>query len=123
MSAKRGGAGTAKPLPERQWQTVVLRYARRHGWRFYHPLNSWGSAKGFPDLVLVRGERLIFAELKSDKGRAKPEQTEWLQAVAAAGAESYLWRPADVECVVETLASRAAAGTHAPPSPLGVGPE
>jgi Holliday junction resolvase len=81
-----------------------LRYARQFGWRFYHTLNSWGSAKGFPDLVLVRPPRLLFVELKSDKGKVKPEQIEWLADLRASKAEAYLWRPMDVEAVVAILA-------------------
>jgi hypothetical protein len=92
-----------KPLTEAQWQTVVLRYARQFGWMSYHTLNSWGSAKGFPDLVLARPPRLLVAELKSDKGKVKPEQEQWLDAIRACGVEAYLWRPADVEDVVQVL--------------------
>ena len=96
-----------RPLTERQWQTIVLRAARQFGWRTYHTLNSWGSAKGFPDLVLVRGARLIFAELKSDKGKASPEQIDWIDDLSATGAEAYIWRPADYDGVLALLAPSA----------------
>lgn len=51
----------------------------------------------FPDLVLVR-DRIIAAELKRS-AREKPtdEQQAWLDAFAAAGAESYVWRPDDLD--------------------------
>ena len=52
---------------------------------------------GFPDLVLVKDRRIIFAELKSRDGKPSRDQAKWLQALAATGrVEVYLWRPADL---------------------------
>jgi hypothetical protein len=93
-----------KPLTEAQWQNVVVHYAKIFSWRIYHTHISFGSAKGFPDLVLVRPPRLIFVELKSDKGKVKPEQLDWLTELHASRAETYVWRPMDVEDVVAILA-------------------
>jgi hypothetical protein len=50
--------------------------------------------KGFPDLVMVR-ERVVYAELKSDKGRMTHDQMEWSRRLIDAGQEWYLWRPAE----------------------------
>ncbi len=99
-----------KPLTEAEWQRIVLRIARQFGWRSYHTLNSWGSAKGFPDLVLVRPPRLVFAELKSDKGVVKPEQEAWLTELGASGADTYVWRPEDYEEVVRALSPAPVSG-------------
>lgn len=73
----------------------VLAIARTYGWRSYHTHDSRRSAGGFPDLVLIRGPRLLVAELKSQSGRYAPGQEEWLMAFATAGVEAYLWRPLD----------------------------
>jgi len=89
--------------PESKWLAEVSRRARGWGWRVYHTLNSLGSAKGFPDLVMVRPPRLIVAELKSDAGKVRPEQLEWLDDLRSCGVEVYLWRPADVQIVMEIL--------------------
>lgn len=84
--------------------------AQQLGWLGYHTHRSDRSPAGFPDLVLVRGPRLIFAELKRQARSAKPTpaQEEWLdrlgvveRAVADANAtvasvEVYLWRPEDL---------------------------
>ena len=91
---------------EAQFQTWVSRIARQAGWMVYHTKLSWGSTKGFPDLVLLRAGRLIFAELKSDHGCASPEQERWLAELRATGAEVYLWRPAQVEDVFRCLTAR-----------------
>lgn len=44
---------------------------------------------------MLRRSRLVFAELKSTRGRVTPEQQAWLDQLPATGTETYLWRPAD----------------------------
>ena len=58
-----------------------------------------GDGKGFPDCVLARGNRLIFAELKSDKGKLSPEQDMWLKLLSESKAEVYVWKPSDRETI------------------------
>jgi len=86
---------------ERQFQAFVIARAKNNGWKYYHPPDNrpvngkvqQGIVKGFPDLTLVKGSRLVFAELKTETGRVAPEQKEWLSMLEAAGAEVYVWRP------------------------------
>jgi len=91
---------TTKPVlieTEAGWLEVVRSFATLHHWRTYHTRNSKGSDAGFPDLVCVRGPRLVFAELKTEKGRVTREQTLWLDDLAAVGAHvrATLWSPPD----------------------------
>jgi hypothetical protein len=58
------------------------------GWRT--PVSADGA--GFPDLVMIRGSRLIVAECKSPRGRLSPEQDRWLAAFRAAGVETWVVR-------------------------------
>lgn len=81
-------------IPERELQEAVLELAGARGWYRYHTYDSRRSSAGFPDLVLVR-ERIVFAELKSQKGVVRNEQTAWIERLRTAGAEVYLWRPSD----------------------------
>jgi hypothetical protein len=82
-------------LTERELQNAVIELAGYLGWRTYHTHDSRRSNPGFPDLVLVR-DRLIFAELKSAKGRLSPAQQFWLADLEHdAGQEVYVWRPSD----------------------------
>jgi hypothetical protein len=54
------------------------------------------SVKGWPDWT-IRGPRgVLFRELKSQRGRVAPEQQEWLDALAAAGMDAGVWRPASL---------------------------
>jgi hypothetical protein len=69
------------------------------GWRT--PVAADGA--GWPDLTLVRGDRLVFVELKRSKGKVTEEQQAWLEALGNV-AEVYVWRPADwVDGTIETL--------------------
>lgn len=88
---------------ERSWQGRVLERARQGRWRAYHTRYSIGSQAGFPDLVLVKPGRLIFAELKSDKGSLSPKQLEWVTLLLEAGQEVHVWRPQDEPMVTRIL--------------------
>ena len=55
------------------------------------------SGNGFPDLVLVRGSRVLFRELKTDSehSRLRPNQKQWGWRLTEAGADWAVWRPQD----------------------------
>jgi hypothetical protein len=61
-------------------------------WLAYHTHRSEHSEAGFPDWVFVR-ERVVYAELKAMRGIVSPAQQAWHDALRAAGAEAYIWRP------------------------------
>ncbi len=69
---------------------------------------SWRTAiqgdAGFPDIVAVRGDRMLFAELKAEKGKLSAEQEEWIATLKASATwlsgsrarwhpQVYVWRP------------------------------
>ncbi|MFA7094825.1 MAG: VRR-NUC domain-containing protein [Thermovirgaceae bacterium] len=91
----------AEDITEKQLLGVVRDLALLLGWLFYHTHDSRRSDPGFPDLVLVRQSHLIFAELKSEKGRLTPDQRAWLtelEEVARCSrgtVSAHLWRPSD----------------------------
>ena len=91
--------------PETQWRDrTVIPYARMLGWKHYFTWRSKHSPAGFPDLVLVRPPRVIFAELKRDDGTVSTSQAEWLAALAACPTvESYVWRPRDWDVITRIL--------------------
>ena len=63
--------------------------------RWYHTRDSRRSPSGFPDLVIV-GERVIYRELKTAKGKVTAAQAEWLHALVMAEQDACVWRPADL---------------------------
>ena len=91
-------------LSERAFQRQVVELAALMGWRTYHTYDSRRSNPGFPDLVLFRAPRVVFAELKRQNGRMTDAQRAWAEELAeCAGVEYYLWRPSDWDDVTETL--------------------
>jgi hypothetical protein len=83
-------------MSEAALQANILDAAKALRWLRYHTHISRKSQPGFPDLVLVheRQQRLIFAELKTEKGPVTPEQVEWLHQLRTTGrCEVYIWRP------------------------------
>ena len=94
-------------MKERDFQEWLRQLARMFGWRYYHTHRSDHSAAGFPDVVMVRGPRLIFAELKVGKGTLSDGQREWMEALRRVeGAETYLWYPNQRAEIEEILASK-----------------
>ena len=65
------------------------------GWLHYHTHDSRRSDPGLPDIIAVRGKRLIWRELKTQSGRLSVKQEEWRDKLLAAGADWALWRPFD----------------------------
>lgn len=103
-----------RALTEADFLRQVIDLARLLGWRTAHFRPAWsgrgwrtpvqGDGVGFPDLVLVRRERLIAAELKREVGGVvSPAQLAWLAAFDSAGLETAIWRPSDLERIAEAL--------------------
>jgi hypothetical protein len=103
-------------VSEAELQKAVIALAQRLQWRVAHfrpgltKAGNWvtavqGDGKGFPDLVCLRGDRLLVAELKSKTGRVAPEQQGWLDGFREFSGEAFVWRPhhwtnGDIELVL-----------------------
>ena len=96
-------------MSEKDWQAKVVEYASLKGWMYYHSYSSVHSTRGFPDLVLVRERRLVFAELKRQNGKPTGVQHQWLDALDRVADDHrpqiqvHIWRPGDWETVTEVL--------------------
>jgi hypothetical protein len=101
------------PVSEASFLQQVKALAYIHHWDCHHAQPSMTrtgryittGAAGFPDLVLchkVKG--LIFAELKTTKGRTSPAQEHWLD-ILNPHAECYIWRPEDLTAIEHRLAT------------------
>jgi hypothetical protein len=125
--AKSGFARTSPQLElnERGFQRQVTDLAALLGWEHVHfrpaqTAKGWRTpvsgtlGAGFVDLVLVRAKdhRLIFAELKAEKGRLTYEQDRVLDVLrslttdqygAPTSIEVHVWRPSDLDEIAEVL--------------------
>ncbi len=93
--------------PEKDFLQSVRDMARLSGWMAYHTYRSDRSEPGFPDLVLCRPPRVVFAELKTEKGKVSACQKLWLDNLKKCeGVSVFLWRPSDWDSIVEQLRRR-----------------
>ena len=96
-----------KHMSEDNLLQAVVEAASLLGWRWHHIRRSDKAVQmghaGFPDLLLVREHRLVSIELKTHKGRVTPEQQEWLDALRAAGVQTLVIRPSDLDWLLRWL--------------------
>jgi hypothetical protein len=91
-------------VTEKAFMQTVLDLAHLTGWTSYHTHDSRRSTAGFPDLVLLRRERCIVAELKRDGKLPTPVQMSWLLLFAQVpGVHATCWHPAQWEQIQEAL--------------------
>ncbi len=112
---------TGLPETEEQFQTWVIALAHLHGWLVHaeRPAKTgkgWrtpiqGDA-GFPDLVLAKAGRVIFAELKSAEGKMRADQDNWFAALWGSSLpgmpgehqhKATIWRPSDRKLIERIL--------------------
>lgn len=92
-------------VSEADFQRFVFDVAKRGNWITYHTYRSDRSPRGFPDVVAVRPPRVLFIELKKQRGTVSEAQAVWLAYLRACpGVEVYIWRPEDEATVKEVLA-------------------
>jgi hypothetical protein len=101
----------AQLMSEADLQAAIVELAQQAGWtvdfvpdwfwrlafasmkRQRRGSRQW-SPPGKPDLLLVKPGRLVFAELKSEKGTIRKPQREWLELLQTVpGVEVHIWRP------------------------------
>ncbi len=82
-------------MTEKDLEAAVEAAARMTGWLVYHTYDSRRSEPGFPDLVLVKGAKVLWRECKTTRGKVTPEQQRWALALIAAGQDWAVWRPYD----------------------------
>lgn len=84
-------------MTEADLQAAVIDLLGTLNYKYYHTRDSRGSNAGFPDLTIWGGRhhKLMFAELKSTKGKVSKPQADTLRGLANTGAFVYVWRPYD----------------------------
>lgn len=96
-------------MSEEELLAAILDAAYLLGWRIHHDRRSDKALQqghaGFPDLVLVRNGRVMFLELKSDKGQLSEDQWAWHKAlpIPSHSVDVRVVRPGDLDDVIESL--------------------
>ena len=97
-------------MTEAEFMQQIVDTARWCGWTLiYHTHDSRRSPAGFPDLVLARPHRLIFAEVKTETGRVTQAQLAWIANLKTIEldtggiVEAHIWRPRDFDQITATL--------------------
>jgi hypothetical protein len=85
----------AARMPERELQQLVADLCRALGLVHFHVQHSHGMTKGWPDSVILGNGKMIYRELKSERGQLSPEQRAVGAMLKAAGADWKVWRPGD----------------------------
>ena len=108
--------GIVLQLTEAEFQAQVIQYAVLRGWDWMHvermgDRKGWrtptkGTIRQWPDLTLLRGHRMVYAELKAQKAPPPPQaQKDVLSKLSMVpGNEVYVWRPSDWPLIAEVLA-------------------
>ena len=89
-----------------QYQKQIVDLAEACGWLVWHDNDPRRNSAGLPDLLMVRGPVLLFLEVKTEKGKVRPEQEAFigrLKQVRYVNAEGV--RPRDWEQIAAVLRS------------------
>lgn len=111
-------ANTMPPMAdysEGAFQKDVIHVAALNGWDAHHirpGLYGGGhyrtdGLKGMPDLILIgrHGQGILWAELKTEKGKVSEIQHERMAQLLNNGQEVYVWRPSQMQLIVDRLAA------------------
>ncbi len=88
---------------ENSFQADVIQLAKANGWLCYHTYCSKRSEPGFPDLTMVKSDRILCVELKTNTEEATAAQREWLAALNRAGVPACIWKPKDWSLIIREL--------------------
>lgn len=95
-----------RSIPEAQVQRNVQEILTMFGWWWYHAPNNRPNKDGkvqriragFPDIIAVRGTRIVVAELKKETGHTTDEQDEVLAMFQLTGkVEIWIVRPSNID--------------------------
>ena len=89
---------------EKDFSQAVVDYARSQGWEVWRTWRSIHSPPGEPDLRMVRPPVVIFAELKTMKGKLSEHQERAAELLGRCdGVQYFLWRPDAWDSIEEVL--------------------
>ncbi len=98
-----------RAIPESDVQKQVQEILTMFGWKWFHAPDNKPSAttgrvqrivKGFPDIIAVRGTRILVCENKRETEHPTEEQDQWLAAFQLTGkVETFVIRPSNIDTI------------------------
>ena len=97
-------------MSEKQFQAMVVMALKAHGYMVWTVPDMTKTARGLPDVIAVHPtrvpRRVLFYELKSQRGRVRPEQADALAALSDVhGIDARIVRPSDWPALRQALDS------------------
>tara|TARA_Y100000310_G_scaffold239394_1_gene242970 strand:- start:295 stop:714 length:420 start_codon:yes stop_codon:yes gene_type:complete len=94
-------------VSESEFQRTVIAAAEAYRWLVAHfPDSRKSHGEGLPDLVMVHRDtgKVLFVELKANKGTMSPAQKVWAEAIGSGASQHRIWRPStswgDIEAIL-----------------------
>lgn len=99
-------------MTEAEFQRRLVQHAESLGWEWMH-IGRTGKhvangakgtlGPGWPDLLLVRGDRMVIAELKAEKAPPPTVTQQLVLGVLGGAVETFVWRPSQLNLILEIL--------------------
>ena len=110
-------------MKEKELQHLITDLLNTFGWIHTHfrpairQSGGWSTPitghAGYPDITAVKDGQILFIELKSEKGRVRPEQQTWIDHLCInPHVEVYVLRPRDIDGITARLAGDRSALAH-----------
>lgn len=94
-----------KNISENILMKMIVEFAEDHGWYWFHEYDSRKRniaskiPNGFPDLILVHNDTIVFAELKSQgkRNNLSDDQKRWAKRLGwlSTSVHWFVWIPSD----------------------------
>ena len=68
-----------KSMTEEDFQAQIVKLAETHGWHVWHDHDSRRNSEGLPDLLLLRGQMMLWFECKTERGVTSDGQSAFIR--------------------------------------------
>ena len=112
-------------MSELTLEREIIRLAERYGWYVYSVRRSdlaqpnGTTHRGYPDLTLLHDGMIVFAELKTRKGKLSEHQERWINRLRGTFTSVHVWRPQDwLDGTIEKVIRATGRRDGTPPPPI-----
>jgi len=88
-------------IKENDVKKWVKQYLTLDGWFHFHILQGLGSFLGIPDIIAIKGGRVLLLEIKKPGGKLSPGQIIFRDMILSHGGEYYMID--DLDRLIEVL--------------------